>query len=56
MIPVILAIAYVAMLVFLPAGSGGFGSFAEITALFSNPQALMAGWVLFLAFDLFVAA
>lgn len=55
-IPVMLAMVYGAIIVLRPASSGGFGSFAEVTELFANPQALMAGWVHFLAFDLFVGA
>lgn len=55
-IPVMLASIYVATVVFLPANSGGFGNFADVTELFSNPQALMAGWIHFLAFDLVVGA
>lgn len=55
-IPVILAAIYVAVVVLLPPSNGGFGTFAEVAELFSNPQALMAGWIHFLAFDLFVGA
>ena len=35
-------------------GQGGFGSLAEVQALFEVPGALTAGWVHYLAFDLFV--
>ena len=35
---------------------GGFGSLAELARLFENPYLLLAGWVHFLAFDLFVGA
>ncbi len=55
-VPVVLAIGYLILLLFFPAKSGGFGNFADVTVLFSNPEALMAGWVHFLAFDLFVGA
>ena len=37
----------------LPPGSG-FGSIAEVQALFAAPRALTAGWLHYLAFDLFV--
>jgi len=30
---------------------GGFGSLAQVAALFSNPWLLLAGWVHYLAFD-----
>ena len=35
---------------------GGFGSLAEVGALFQDPWALLAGWVHYLCFDLFVGA
>jgi len=44
------------MLVAFPAPSGGFGSFTDIRELFAQADALMAGWVHFLAFDLLVGA
>ena len=38
------------------AEGGGFGSIAEVRALFANDSALAAGWLHYLAFDLFVGA
>jgi hypothetical protein len=35
---------------------GGFGSLAGVTQLFSNPYVLLAGWIHYLAFDLFIGA
>ena len=35
---------------------GGFGSLAEVSLLFQNPRALLAGWIHYLAFDLFVGS
>ena len=35
---------------------GGFGSLAQVAALFQDPWALLAGWVHYLSFDLFVGA
>lgn len=35
-------------------GEGGFGSLEEVAALFENPKALLAGWIHYLAFDLFI--
>ncbi|MGD1894670.1 MAG: ABA4-like family protein [Cyclobacteriaceae bacterium] len=35
---------------------GGFGSLAEIGQLFENPWSLLAGWVHYLAFDLFIGS
>lgn len=37
-------------------GEGGFGSLPEVMKLFSNPRAVFAGWVHYLAFDLFIGA
>jgi len=35
---------------------GGFSTLAAVAELFSNPWLLLAGWVHYLAFDLFVGA
>lgn len=37
-------------------GQGGFGSVVQVRALFDVPGALVAGWVHYLAFDLFVGS
>lgn len=37
-------------------GEGEFGSLAEVSRLFENPWSLLAGWVHYLAFDLFVGS
>jgi hypothetical protein len=51
------AAAYLALIVlFFPGAQGGFGSLAEVEALFRNPYLLLAGWIHYLAFDLFVGA
>lgn len=56
-IPVLLGLIYaVLMAVHFPTANGGFGSLAEVAALFSNPWLLLAGWVHFLAFDLLIGA
>ena len=56
-IPLILSAGYMALLIFLPSnGDGGFGSLAEVTALFSHENAVLAGWVHYLAFDLLIGA
>ncbi len=54
--PTLFAVAYVVALgVALRGGAaGGFGSIAEVRALFADDRALLAGWVHYLAFDLFV--
>ena len=53
-LPLALAVLYLAMLATHWRGQGGFGSIAEVRALFDVPGALVAGWVHYLAFDLFV--
>lgn len=57
LLPAVLSAGYVGLLV-LPASEtgGGFGTLAEVMALFSYEQAALAGWVHFLAFDLFIGA
>jgi hypothetical protein len=56
-IPALLALAY-ALLIAEGMGQaeGGFGSIPEVRALFANDSALAAGWLHYLAFDLFVGA
>jgi Domain of unknown function (DUF4281) len=54
-LPALLGLAYL-VLVALNWGSaeGGYGSMAEIRALFDTQALLVAGWLHYLAFDLFV--
>jgi hypothetical protein len=35
---------------------GGFGSLAQVQQLFANPAMLVAGWIHYLAFDLFIGS
>ena len=56
-VPVLLSAGYAAlMLVHWSDAPGGFGSLEEVAALLAHPPILLAGWVHFLAFDLFVGA
>ena len=55
-VPGILSAGYVLLLFAFPAPGGGFGSFAAVSELFSDADALMAGWIHFLAFDLLIGA
>ena len=56
-IPTLLSVAYGALiLVHWSDAPGGFGSLAEVMALFTDPAVALAGWVHYLAFDLFVGA
>ena len=58
-IPILLGVTY-AYLMFSFRGEapaeGGFGTLAEVKALFSIDALLLAGWIHYLAFDLFVGA
>ncbi|WP_411890256.1 ABA4-like family protein [Yoonia sp. SDW83-1] len=55
-LPIVLSLGYVALLVMPSVGGGGFGTLADVMELFSSQQAALAGWVHFLAFDLFIGA
>jgi hypothetical protein len=56
-IPLLLSVAYAALiLVHWSSTPGGFGSLADVMALFTNPPVALAGWLHYLAFDLFVGA
>lgn len=46
---------FLSQLASMPEGAD-FGSLAQISAMFSNPYVLAAGWIHYLAFDLFVGA
>lgn len=55
-IVVLLSVAYAALVLvhFFRVEGGGFGSLAEVRALFLSDPVLLAGWIHYLAFDLFV--
>ena len=56
-IPILLSLLYASIIVVHWFGSeGGFGTLAEVSALFNDPWLLLAGWVHYLAFDLFIGA
>ncbi len=57
-IPALLAVAYGLLIWtgFGEAEGGGFGSITEVRALFASDSALAAGWLHYLAFDLFVGS
>ena len=55
--PLLFAAAYLALIAaFLPGAAGGLGSLADVDRFFRNPYLLLAGWIHYLAFDLFVGA
>ena len=54
-IPAILSVGYTAVILgYWWQGPGGFDSLANVMLLLSNPWMALAGWVHFLAFDLFI--
>jgi hypothetical protein len=56
-VPLLFAIVYTSIVATKWAGSeGGFGSLSDVSRLFSNQWLLLAGWVHYLAFDLFVGS
>ncbi len=57
LLPFVLSLGYLLLLI-VPASAsgGGFGTLADVIVLFSYEQAALAGWVHFLAFDLFIGA
>ncbi|MCR9123542.1 MAG: ABA4-like family protein [Phyllobacteriaceae bacterium] len=56
-IPLILSVGYTALiLAFWSSGEGGFDTLDNVARLFESRELLLAGWVHFLAFDLFVGA
>lgn len=56
-LPLLLAVVY-SYLIAAHFGEtqGGFGTLSGVAALFSNPWLLLAGWVHYLAFDLFIGS
>lgn len=56
-IPLLLSTAYLILIVlFFGNADGGFDSLANVMKLFSNEWVVLAGWIHYLAFDLFVGA
>jgi hypothetical protein len=55
--PLLIACLYVWLLVaHAPPKGAGFQTLAQVMVLFSSPYAVLAGWVHYLAFDLFTGA
>lgn len=56
-VPLLLSAAYLVIVVmFFGTSEGSFSSLAGVMQLFTNPWAVLAGWLHYLAFDLFVGA
>ena len=57
LIPALLGVAYVALIgAYFAGADGGFSSIEAVRALFQSDALLVAGWLHYLAFDLFVGA
>jgi len=57
LVPGLLAAVYLVLVTLrLPGAQGGFATLADVAMLFADPWLLLAGWVHYLAFDLFVGA
>jgi hypothetical protein len=57
LLPGLLALVYALLIALnLGAAHGGFDSLAAVAALFANPWLLLAGWIHYLAFDLFIGS
>ena len=53
----LLAIGYAALILArFGSNEGGFGSLAQVQLLFADPYTLLAGWIHYLAFDLFIGS
>jgi hypothetical protein len=55
-VPLGFAVVYVALFAAHGMGDGGFGSLQAVQRLLAEPALLTAGWLHYLAFDLFVGA
>jgi hypothetical protein len=56
-VPLAIGVVYLALIArYLPGAQGGFGSLSEVAALFSQRELLLAGWIHYLAFDLFIGS
>ena len=54
-VPLILSAGYLALIAqYFRGAEGGFGSLADVATLFQKQELLLAGWIHYLAFDLFI--
>ncbi len=54
-VPLLLSIGYLVLIALhLEGAEGGFGSLADVATLFQKQELLLAGWIHYLAFDLFI--
>lgn len=56
-VPLLLAVGYTGLiLAFWTRAEGGFDNLTDVMRLFTSPEIALAGWIHYLAFDLFVGA
>lgn len=56
-VPLLLSSAYAGLVIaYFGQSDGGFDTLENVTRLFTKPEAVLAGWLHYLAFDLFVGA
>jgi hypothetical protein len=56
-LPLLLSLGYLYLIAMHMKGAeGGFGSLHDVALLFSKQELLLAGWIHYLAFDLFIGA
>jgi hypothetical protein len=55
-VPLLLAVAYLVLIAIFFRSPEDFGSLAGVMKLFTNEWAALAGWIHYLAFDLFVGS
>jgi len=54
-VPLILSVGYFALIAqYFRGAEGGFSSLADVATLFQKQELLLAGWIHYLAFDLFI--
>ena len=54
-IPLLLSVDYLVLIaLYFRGAEGGFGSLADVATLFQKRELLLAGWIHYLAFDLFI--
>lgn len=57
LIPALLGLVYLYLILTrFPGAEGGYGSLAEVRRLFGDEALLLAGWIHYLAFDLFIGS
>lgn len=56
-VPLVLSAVYLILIfLYFRGAEGGFGSLADVATLFQKRELLLAGWIHYLAFDLFIGA